>query len=261
MTNNAGKLKQRRYFNLPVWEQAPAAMEVAASEAMDAWKKFSLRMRDEIVDSEGRMAPHRLMLHYRKPPTRVDWGRSHLERAIADAHRDQWTACLRSEAVTDFTATLESVASAATGTEQVLRDGPVFTSPDTEGVRVVFPRPGTFQTRLTALRLHIAEDRSPPIVRAAVALVALTNCHPFRDGNGRTARIVTNLILNEETPRNVPLHYLPLYELGNSPPGNLTLYKRSAEVLGEWSALLVFFREMLNAARTLPTGTTQDSTA
>ncbi|MFN7127787.1 MAG: Fic family protein [Brevundimonas sp.] len=117
----------------------------------------------------------------------------------AELHRDKWESSLQSSNTAAFAETLRSIASEVTGKDQAFRDGPVFTSPDAEGVRVVFPRPGTFPTRLTALHRHLAEDSAPPVFRGMIALVALTNCHPFWDGNGRTARIVANLILNALT--------------------------------------------------------------
>lgn len=40
-----------------------------------------------------------------------------------------------------------------------------------------------------------AEDAVPVAVRAAMAHVRLAGIHPFKDGNGRTARIVTSLVM------------------------------------------------------------------
>lgn len=42
-----------------------------------------------------------------------------------------------------------------------------------------------------------ALDRTPPILRAAVTHAWLTHIHPFDDGNGRTARLMVNILMTQ----------------------------------------------------------------
>ncbi len=55
--------------------------------------------------------------------------------------------------------------------------------------------PGLMGELIEALRV---EDESPAIVRAAMAHLNFVMVHPFRDGNGRMARIIQSLVLAHE---------------------------------------------------------------
>ncbi|HUS14613.1 MAG TPA: Fic family protein, partial [Chloroflexia bacterium] len=58
----------------------------------------------------------------------------------------------------------------------------------------VIPEMGTFG-RWLALKPRSPEYESSPIVRAVFAHTRLLHIHPFREGNGRVARLLLNLVL------------------------------------------------------------------
>lgn len=59
-----------------------------------------------------------------------------------------------------------------------------------------FPLPGEVPTLMKRFSVFLQEQQGEhPVVLAAVAHFKLVNIHPFRDGNGRTARLLMNLIL------------------------------------------------------------------
>ncbi len=73
------------------------------------------------------------------------------------------------------------------------RDIQVFIS----GTGYVPPPPEEVPEAMTKLmvELTLAEERMHPVELAAYAHRRLVDIHPFRDGNGRTARLLMNLIL------------------------------------------------------------------
>lgn len=241
-------LRQRRYFPLPAWDVRDEILLKAVEQGERAWLKFAAGEQLDGGAALSSIAPHPLIEHYRPRPHIVDDGASPLESSVAESHRDRMFHAISHGGLEAFMECVRSVASSAVGEQCQYRTGPVFTSADTAGVRLVFPRPGTFKTRFGALSAYLQQSRSPAAIRAMVALVAITNCHPFLDGNGRTGRIVWNILMNGSTRR---FRYLDLKALGNRPPGNLTLYMRSAELHGDWVGLLSFLTAALGSGTVL----------
>lgn len=54
-----------------------------------------------------------------------------------------------------------------------------------------------------------------PLVRMAVAHYQFEAIHPFTDGNGRTARVLNNLLLIQEDLLSLPILYLSRYIIGS----------------------------------------------
>ncbi len=81
-----------------------------------------------------------------------------------------------------------------------LRDGPVLV---TRGVgREPYRPPPSTEVRglvnEVAMWLESGDLSRHPVVRAAMAHLNLVSIHPFRDGNGRVARVVQSLVLAKE---------------------------------------------------------------
>ncbi len=68
------------------------------------------------------------------------------------------------------------------------------------GSKYPLPKPGELPTLMEKLIPHIAKLRKehPPVKAAALAHKEFIFVHPFIDGNGRTARLLMNLILLQE---------------------------------------------------------------
>ena len=75
----------------------------------------------------------------------------------------------------------------------VWRKQPIFVS----GSDFVFPLPEELQAKMTELEMWIKTERDNyhPIEFAALLHLKFVTIHPFIDGNGRTARLLTNLAL------------------------------------------------------------------
>lgn len=58
---------------------------------------------------------------------------------------------------------------------------------------------------------HDQPQRTPPLIKAALAHVQFETIHPFLDGNGRVGRLLITLILCSEGAMREPLLYLSLY--------------------------------------------------
>jgi Fic family protein len=91
------------------------------------------------------------------------------------------------------------------------------------------------------LFLHDEPERTPVLLKAALAHVQFETIHPFLDGNGRLGRLLITLLLCEQKVLREPMLYLSLYfkthrryyyELLNT-----------VRLTGDWEAWLDFFAE------------------
>lgn len=101
--------------------------------------------------------------------------------------------------------------------------------------------------------LHDQLERTPPLVKAALAHLQFETIHPFLDGNGRVGRLLVTLLLCAEEVLREPLLYLSLYLK--------THRQRYYELLqavrleGDWEAWLEFFLEGVAATAEEATAT------
>jgi Fic family protein len=89
------------------------------------------------------------------------------------------------------------------------------------------------------LFLHDAHERTPVLLKAALAHVQFETIHPFLDGNGRVGRLLITLLLVSQGVLREPLLYLSLYFKTN----RSTYYDLLQRVRthGDWEAWLSFF--------------------
>jgi Fic family protein len=93
--------------------------------------------------------------------------------------------------------------------------------------------------------LHDQPERTPAIVKAALAHVQFETIHPFLDGNGRIGRLLITLLLSVEGILREPLLYLSLYFKQNRQQyyDLLDLVRRE----GDWERWLAFFADAVRA--------------
>jgi cell filamentation protein, protein adenylyltransferase len=91
------------------------------------------------------------------------------------------------------------------------------------------------------LFLHDLPEKTPVLIKAALAHVQFETIHPFLDGNGRLGRLIITLLLCSEKVLKEPMLYLSLYFK--------TYRQRYYELLnevrltGDWEAWLDFFAD------------------
>jgi Fic family protein len=75
------------------------------------------------------------------------------------------------------------------------------------------PPPEQIGDALGALEkwIHDQPERTPPLIKAALAHVQFETIHPFLDGNGRVGRLLITLLLCSEGVLSEPLLYMSLY--------------------------------------------------
>jgi Fic family protein len=91
--------------------------------------------------------------------------------------------------------------------------------------------------------VHDMPERTPVLLKAALAHVQFETIHPFLDGNGRVGRLLIPLILCGEGVLREPLLYMSLYlkEHRDRYFELLTLVRQT----GDWEAWVSFFAEGL----------------
>ena len=104
--------------------------------------------------------------------------------------------------------------------------------------------------------LHDQTERTPTLVKAALAHVQFETIHPFLDGNGRVGRLLIALILCVEGVLQQPLLYLSLYlkEHRQQYYELLDMVRRE----GDWERWLLFFAE---AVKTTAAGAVETARA
>jgi hypothetical protein len=119
------------------------------------------------------------------------------------------------------------------------------TAPDSSGYCVEFPPWHTIDARLAALLGQICCIGETSIPLAAMAgLVGFTHCHPFEDGNGRTARVLFNTILH--LPHRPDQFYVPVGHAARQSQGGYILSVREAELTRNWGPMLRFTLGMVS---------------
>ncbi|MDF0490157.1 Fic family protein [Sphingomonas sp. H39-1-10] len=164
--------------------------------------------------------------------------RSRSEFSLLNRHFDDLSASMKGTGRPSMTEVLCEIAYGAVGIS-TLRGQPVRNRPDRCNRFVVYPPAESVPIQLQLLEASIAA----PATRArsfdaVVSLVALTNCHPFLDGNGRVARIVANRLLDRTA--SAARVYLPLREIAIFSRGGYILRVREAELQGNWLPLAYF---------------------
>jgi len=105
------------------------------------------------------------------------------------------------------------------------------------------------------LFLHDQPNKTPVLIKAALAHVQFETIHPFLDGNGRLGRLIITLLLCSEKVLKEPMLYLSLYFK--------THRQRYYELLnqvrltGDWEAWLDFFADAVIHTATRAVETSQ----
>lgn len=112
------------------------------------------------------------------------------------------------------------------------------------------PPPERVESLMATLErfLHDDPERTPPLVKAALAHVQFETIHPFLDGNGRLGRLLITLLLCAEGVLGEPMLYLSLY-LKENRDEYYDLLTR-VRLHGEWETWLEFFANGVAATAT-----------
>jgi Fic family protein len=89
--------------------------------------------------------------------------------------------------------------------------------------------------------LHDQPEKTPALVKAALAHVQFETIHPFLDGNGRLGRLLITLLLCSEGVLREPLLYLSLYFKSHRQQYYSLL--NHVRLTGDWESWLDFFAD------------------
>jgi Fic family protein len=93
--------------------------------------------------------------------------------------------------------------------------------------------------------LHDEPERTPVLLKAALAHLQFETIHPFLDGNGRVGRLLIPLILCQEKVLREPLLYMSLY-LKQHRARYFELLS-AVRLTGDWESWVLFFAEGIRA--------------
>ena len=104
--------------------------------------------------------------------------------------------------------------------------------------------------------LHNEPERTPILIKAALAHAQFESIHPFLDGNGRVGRLLITLLLVADGVLKGPLLYLSLYLKQNR--DDYYDYLQRIRTEGAWEEWLRFFLEGVVEVAESTTATTGD---
>lgn len=165
------------------------------------------------------------------------------ERSAFLQERVSVEAALQQHSANSWVDALTSAATRLTGGGvSETRSKSAVLSGDAHGIATLF-RPATIvHVELQALRARAADTEIPVSLRAVGAMCTLLNIHPFPDGNGRTARLLFNVIINHGQSGAV---YIPLCAAFDASMGGFELRLREATYNENWLPLLAYFTAIL----------------
>ena len=105
------------------------------------------------------------------------------------------------------------------------------------------------------LFLHDLPDKTPVIVKAALAHVQFETIHPFLDGNGRLGRLLITLIFCSHNILKEPMLYLSLYFKTHRDHYYQLL--NNVRLTGDWESWLAFFADAVIETATQAVDTAQ----
>jgi hypothetical protein len=142
-----------------------------------------------------------------------------------------------------FLELLRRIHHAVKGGESGFRTKSVIIRPDSSGSVTIFPPWQLCAPLLLALASFVAQNFSrAPGLCATVAFAGVIHAHPFRDGNGRTARVLFNLLMRRASGTE---HFVPLSKFTALSRGGFVIKLRRALYGGEWQPLVAFYADAL----------------
>jgi Fic family protein len=103
--------------------------------------------------------------------------------------------------------------------------------------------------------LHNQPNKTPLLLKAALAHVQFESIHPFLDGNGRLGRLLITLLLCSESALSQPMLYLSLFFKTHRQ--NYYDLLQCVRVDGDWERWIAFFLEGVRETAELAVGTAQ----
>jgi Fic/DOC family len=110
------------------------------------------------------------------------------------------------------------------------------TLPDRLGQAVRYPSHHLIKSQIIQLTEWLKRNQSHPIGCAPIAMNAVFNIHPFADRNGRSGRVLFNLLCRTVKPSL----FIPLFELSVMSQGEFTLRLRLAQYRSQWQPLIKY---------------------
>lgn len=156
------------------------------------------------------------------------------------------------ESMDDFFRAIEIIGLSVLNEPNPIRDSITLrTKPDAYGDYWTFAPPASVKQELARLWKFVAQSSFNPVIKASVFIVAFTSIHPLRDGNGRTSRVISNLILHENLERAIS-NFIPLKTMMLASQYGYDIACNQARYFGRWSIIYRWFCAVIISAHKKP---------
>lgn len=239
--------KAMQLINLPYPElnlfskETLKILDLASSSLLDYSNKNlkhnEMRSKIHELNSKGELSAldHRLSKYVSDEMSKNDNCDSNSEFNALVNYSSIFLKSLNSNA--EFAELVCGIGSSIKGRSLRIRDKDIRSVPDKNGDYTVFSAVDNVAENLENIRIFIKQNlRDAPLLTAIIANVMFTHCHPLADGNGRTARVLFNLILNRSHE-----NFFPLTEICHLARSGYILSVREAFFYSEWDAIINFF--------------------
>jgi len=174
-----------------------------------------------------------------------EMNRDRSRRGASLAELEACQALTRLRPACSLAAELTTIASALGVKPAAFRTHVVRTRGDNFGNVVTYRPPHCVTAEIEDLGIYLERHVAhAPLLSAIVAYCGVTAIHPFADGNGRTARILFNLMLRRALN---PHFFLPVFDIAGLSRGGLIIRQRQAHYHRQWEPVVDYFCDSVAA--------------
>ena len=144
----------------------------------------------------------------------------------------------------NFCSFLEEICSDIHQKKMTFRNTEVIARPNQNGEFIVYPGKEFIIEGINNCIRIIQARKKLGFLLASMSLMGIfLNIHPFRDGNGRTSRILFNIFLMNYVNRNI---FIPISEISSVSNKGFILSIKEGQIFNNWSPIMKLINNYIN---------------